>query len=80
MKRPNDSTVEFIVWGLSSKNPEHEAQLVTGLNSQEQAQAVIETLRVEHGCTALRVQRLDLTENPAQAWKSPNLLTSNPGA
>ena len=77
MKRPQDpkdSTVEFIVWGLSPKNPEHEAPLVTGLNSQEQAQAAIETLRVEHGCTELRVQRLDLAQNPAALWQSPNLL------
>ena len=67
---------EYIIWGLSPKNPEHEQPLVTRLNSEAQAQAVIEILRADHGCTDLRVQILDLSADPSNLFRSSDILGS----
>jgi len=59
---------EFIIWGLSPKNPNEEQPLHTLCKSSQEAKATIEILR-GHGCTEMRVQILDLSADPGELFK-----------
>lgn len=67
--------MEFIIWGLSPRNLEHEEPLYTLCRNQGEADAMMGVLRV-HGCTEMRVQILDLSANPSEMWKASNLLNN----
>lgn len=54
-------TKEYIVWGKSPKNPEHEEPLYTKAKSPGEAKRIMETLKANHGCHDMRVQVLDLS-------------------
>lgn len=59
--------MEFIIWGLSPKNPDHEEPLHTRCRNQREVDATMEILRT-HGCTEMRVQILDLTDDPGKMF------------
>ncbi len=67
---------EYIIWGLSPKNPDHEEPLVTHLKSAHEAARALETLAESHGCTDLRVQILELSADPSNLFRSPDILGS----
>lgn len=52
--------MEIVIWG-KAPGSEHESLLVSehaGLASMQQARATVAILQSEHGCTAMRIQRL----------------------
>jgi len=55
-------TKEYIVWGKSPKNPDHEEPLYTRSESWEEAQRVVTFLENSHGCHSMRIQVLDLAK------------------
>lgn len=55
------SAPEFVIWG-KAPGAEHESLLVSehaGLRSAEHCESIIAKLSAEHGCTAMRWQRLE---------------------
>lgn len=53
--------MQFVIWGIAP-NSEHETLLVSehvGIESLEHAKAIMQTLENEHGCSAMRIQKLE---------------------
>lgn len=52
---------EFVIWGRAP-DADHESLLVSehaGLRDEKHAQEIVAKLASEHGCTAMRIQRLE---------------------
>ena len=67
MDHQNELTVEYVVWGLKpedrGKGACYEDLLYTGLETRQQADRIVKILR-EHGCTNLKIRRIDLRTKP----------------
>jgi len=65
----DESKKEFVIWGIAPGKSSEEI-LYTKAKSQGEAKKIIKVLTSKHGVKKARIQVLDLTQNPADFWKS----------
>ena len=67
-----DTEKEFPIWGIPpGKNSEE--LLYTKATSKRQASKIAKTLADKHKCKKVRIQILDLAQNPSDIWDSEKL-------
>ena len=67
-----DTEKEFPIWGIPpGKNSEE--LLYTKATSHSQAKKIAKVLTDKHGCKKVRIQVLDLAQNPADIFKSDKI-------
>jgi len=63
---------EFPIWGIPPGKKDEEL-LYTKAKSHGEAKKIAKVLTDKHGCTKVRVQVLDLAQDPSDIWKSDKL-------
>lgn len=63
---------EYPIWGIPP-GKSSEQLLYTKAPSHSQAKVIARILRDKHGCKKVRIQTLDLAQNPADIFKSDKL-------
>lgn len=53
---------EYVIWGTSPKNPDHEDVLCTTAKNVDHAKRIMKVLAEEHKCRNMRVQIIDFSE------------------
>ena len=67
-----DTEKEYPIWGIPpGKNKEE--LLYTKAKSHGEAKKIAKVLTDKHGCTKVRIQVLDLAQDPSDIWKSDKL-------
>jgi hypothetical protein len=67
-----DTEKEYPIWGIPpGKNSEE--LLYTKATSKRQASKIAKTLTDKHKCKKVRIQTLDLAQNPSDIWDSEKL-------
>lgn len=72
-KKPLSESKEYIIWGKSPKNPNHEDVLISekyGIKSMEEAQKIMKALEEKHNCFDMRVQVIDMGVDASDTWNS----------
>ena len=68
-----DTEKEFPIWGIPPGKTSEEL-LYTKATSHAQAKKIAKVLTEKHGCKKVRIQVLDLAQNPADIFKSDKIL------
>ena len=67
-----DTEKEFPIWGIPPGKTSEEL-LYTKATSHAQAKKIAKVLTEKHGCKKVRIQTLDLAQNPADIFKSDKI-------
>ena len=67
-----DTEKEFPIWGVPPGKTSEEL-LYTKATSHSQAKKIAKVLTDKHGCKKVRIQTLDLAQNPADIFKSDKI-------
>ena len=67
-----DTEKEFPIWGIPPGKTSEEL-LYTKATSHAQAKKIAKVLTDKHGCKKVRIQTLDLAQNPADIFKSDKI-------
>ena len=68
----NEGKKEFVIWGIAPGKSSEEI-LYTKAKSQGETKKMVKILISKHGVKKARIQVLDLTQNPADFWKSDKM-------
>ena len=63
---------EFPIWGIPPGKKDEEL-LYTKAKSHGEAKKIAKVLTDKHGCKKVRIQVLDLAQDPSDIWKSDKL-------
>ena len=63
---------EYPIWGIPPGKKDEEL-LYTKAKSHGEAKKIAKVLTDKHGCTKVRIQVLDLAQDPSDIWKSDKL-------
>jgi len=71
----SEGNIEYVIWGVPP-NEEEEKLLLTNLEGKpvtdiEVAKNLKSVLEKKHGCTNVRIQTVDLSDNDFSAFKKP---------
>ena len=67
-----DTEKEYPIWGIPPGKTSEEL-LYTKATSHSQAKKIAKVLTEKHGCKKVRIQTLDLAQNPADIFKSDKI-------
>ena len=67
-----DVDTEYPIWGIPPGKTSEEL-LYTKATSKRQASKIAKTLTDKHNCKKVRIQTLDLAQNPSDIWDSEKL-------